>query len=174
VIIEELFTDPDRRAHGGRPDMDPLTDEDALEEASLMSVRFDVWTSTLGLLFDCRLAMNLWSGNTGVLIARGIDAFNWAIRSTQVHPFYNHEVGASRPAPDGDRWTLRLIVESGSELFVRARSAEFFAGDIPGFDDRQPDFGDDSPEYIRSEMQSWDKVFVPRAATFLDPYDESW
>jgi hypothetical protein len=68
--IEDLFTDADRRRLTAQPEMDPLTEASALQEAQLLDVRVHALSSTVGLLFDLRTALQFMEGNTALLIAR--------------------------------------------------------------------------------------------------------
>jgi hypothetical protein len=70
MIIEELLSDPGVRRFAARPEMDPLTEEDALQEAQLLEVRIDALRSSVALLLELRMALQLPTANTGILIAR--------------------------------------------------------------------------------------------------------
>jgi hypothetical protein len=61
--IEDLFRIPERRAFAAKPEIDPLTEDIALMESQLLDVRFEAVTSTAGLLFDLRGALQLRLAN---------------------------------------------------------------------------------------------------------------
>ena len=168
VIVEDLFVDPSRRQFGAMPEMDPLTEDGALQEANLVAARVDVMTGDVGLLFDLRQALQLRTGNTAVLIARGVDRFEWGVPDPRDLPFVAHMVVRSSPTIDGSWFELELGCVRGSGLRLRARSAEFFVGVVPGLGAAPPDFVADGPELVRAEMPAWGSVFVPSHATFLD------
>lgn len=53
ITIEDLLLpDSGWREYPSKPEMDPLTEDDALQEAQLLDVRFDALRSTAGLLFE--------------------------------------------------------------------------------------------------------------------------
>ena len=56
----------------GSPEMDPLTEKDALQEARLNEVTFDAVRGRLGLLFDLRGALQLRMAYTGLLVLGGV------------------------------------------------------------------------------------------------------
>jgi hypothetical protein len=49
-------------ALGAPPEMNPLTETDALQEAQLLGVRFDALSLTAGLLFELRIALQFARG----------------------------------------------------------------------------------------------------------------
>jgi len=169
VIVADLFSDPNRRSHAAMPEMDPLTEAGALQEADLVAVSFDVLTASAGLLFDLRNALQLQSGNAALLIARGVDRFAWDAQDLRDLPFVSHLVTGSSPSVDGCRFTLSLGMVPDAGLTLRARGAEFFVGDVPGLGEAPPDFFECSADLVRAEMPGWQSVFVPGYATFLDP-----
>ncbi len=77
LIVEELLSDPALRRFASQPEMDPVTREDALQEAQLLDVRLNALRLTVGLLFELRLALQLRESNTGVLVARGVCMLSW-------------------------------------------------------------------------------------------------
>lgn len=172
MIIDGLFTDPSRRSYAAMPEMDPLTEEGALQEADLVAVRVDVMTASAGLLFDLRNALQLRSGNAALLIARGVDRVEWDVQDVRDLPFVSHLVTQSVPSIDDGRFALTLGLVPDAGLTLRARGAEFFVGDVPDLGDAPPDFLEGSPDLIRAEMPGWASVFVPGYATFLDPFPD--
>lgn len=173
MIIEELFTDPSRRSYAAMPEMDPLTEEGALQEADLVAVKLDVMTASAGLLFDLRNALQLRSGNAALLIARGVDRFEWDVQDVRDVPFVSHLVTGSAPSVDGCLFELALGFVPDAGLTLRARGAEFFVGNVPALGEAPPDFLESSADLIRAEMPGWASVFVPGYATFLDPISAS-
>ena len=49
TIDELLLPNPAHRLHASLPEMDPLTEEDALQEAQLLDVRFDALAGVVGV-----------------------------------------------------------------------------------------------------------------------------
>lgn len=169
ITIEDLLR-PDRRwrEYASLPEMDPLTEDDALQEAQLLDVRFDALRSTVGLLFELRTALQLREANTGLLVARGVRTLSWTSgpRSTERTAW---TVGGSVTRAAGGLYGLELGLwpAPGAELDLVAQSAAFFAGDVPGLD-RIPDYSDDDELTIRSQLASWHSEFEPVSAVFLD------
>lgn len=162
-----LSPDPGLRRFASQPEMDPLTEEGALQEAQLLDVRFDALRSTVGLLFELRLALQLREGNTGVLIARGVRQLSWTAeqRSTLRTAW---TVGGSIPSNEDRLFGLELGLWPNAQLALKAESAAFFAGDVPGLD-RIPDYMEDDEVTVRSQLAGWHSEFVPVHAVFLDP-----
>jgi hypothetical protein len=170
IVIEDLLR-PDRgwREYASQPEMDPLTEDDALQEAQLLDLRFDALRATVGLLFELRSALQFRDANTGVLVARGVRELSW--------------VGPKR-STDRTAWTVDGSVISnterafgldlgmwpapGAQLHLVAESAAFFTGDVPGLD-RIPDYVDDDEAKIRANLAGWYSEFMPVHAVFLDP-----
>jgi hypothetical protein len=85
----------------------------------------------VGLLFDLRVAEQLRMANTGLIVLGGVEAFEWrAERRPTARTSWN--VDASVPANRDGVVNLRLIFFPSADLTVAARSAAFFAGDVPG------------------------------------------
>jgi hypothetical protein len=162
---------PERRwrEYASQPEMDPLTEDDALQEAQLLDVRFDTLSSTVGLLFELRSALQLREGNTGVLLARGVRELSWSAgqRPTARTAW---TVGGSVTSNAGRLFGLKLGMwpAPGAQLSLVAESASFFAGDVPGLD-RIPDYVDDDEATIRAQLAGWHSEFTPVHAVFLDP-----
>jgi hypothetical protein len=167
TIGELLWPDPELRRFAAQPEMDPLTEEGALQEAQLLDVRFDALRSTVGLLFELRMALQLREANTGVLVARGVRELSWTAerRSTSRTAWV---VGGSIPHNEDRLFGLTLGMWPGAQLTLKAESAAFFAGDVPGLD-RIPDYMDDDEVTVRAQLAGWHSDFIPVHAVFLDP-----
>lgn len=170
ITIEDLLLpDPRWRDYASMPEMNPLTEDDALQEAQLLDVRFDALRSTAGLLFELRTALQLREANTGVLILRGVQTLAW---------------NASQRETERTAWTvdgsvvttkdrlfgleLGLWPAPGAQMTLSAQGAAFLAGDVPGLD-RVPDYLEDDEVTIRAQLASWQSEFEPLRAVFLDP-----
>jgi len=151
----------------GSPEMDPLTEKDALVSAPLVEAVFDAVNMRVGLLFDLRVAEQLRMANTGLIVLGGVEAFAWrAERRPTSRTSWN--VDASVPSNNDGVVNLRLIFFPSAELTVVARSAAFFAGDVPGLPDAPPDFAGSGAE-VAAGMASMDWPFEPTQATFIEP-----
>lgn len=151
----------------GSPEMDPLTEKDALVCAPLVEMVFDAVNMRAGLLFDLRVAEQLRMANTGLIVLGGVEAFEWrANQRPAVRTSWS--VDASVPSNSDGVVNLRLVFFPSAELTVVARSAAFFAGDVPGLPDAPPDFAG-SDEEVSAGMASMDSPFEPTQATFIEP-----
>lgn len=151
----------------GNPEMDPLTEEDALREAWLTQVVFDAVNMRAGLLFDLRNALQLRTAFTGLLVLRGVEELSWNNeRRDTIRTAWN--VDASEPASEGELIHLRLLFFPDATMTVAARSAAFYAGNVPGLSDTPPNFTD-SDQQVSSGMASMDSPFEPTQATFIEP-----
>jgi hypothetical protein len=152
----------------GSPEMDPLTEEDALVCAPLVEAVFDAVNRRVGLLFDLRVAEQLRMANTGLIVLGGVDVFEWrAERRPTARTSWN--VDASVPANKDGMVNFRLDFFPSAELTVVARSAAFFAGDVPDLPDTPPDFSG-SDQDVAAGMASMDSPFEPTQATFIEPH----
>lgn len=151
----------------GSPEMDPLTERDALVSAPLVEAVYDAVNMRIGLLFDLRVAEQLRMANTGLIVLGGVEAFGWrAERRPAARTSWN--VDASVPSNSDGVVNLRLMFFPSAELTVTARSAAFFAGDVPGLPDAPPDFAGSDAE-VAAGMASMDSLFEPAQATFIEP-----
>jgi len=170
ITIEDLLV-PDSwwREYPSRAEMDPLTEDDALQEAQLLDVRFDALRSTAGLLFELRTALQLREANTGVLVLRGVQTLTWASppRESERTAW---TVGGSAVTRADRLFALELGLwpAPGARLTLSAENAAFFTGDVPGLD-RIPDYVDDDEHTIRTQLASWRSAFAPLSAVFRDP-----
>jgi hypothetical protein len=170
ITVEELLRpDPALRRYGSQPEMDPLTEDDALQEAQLLDVRFDALRSTVGLLFELRTALQLREANTGVFVARGVRELSWSTGGRSPAARFAWVVAGSAIGTANRLFELRLAgLRPGAGLGLVAESAAFFAGDVPGLD-RIPDYTEDDEATIRAQLAGWHSEFVPVHAVFLDP-----
>src|ERR1700687_3360272 len=61
----------------GSPEMDPLTEKEALQEARLNEMIFDAVNRRVGLLFDLRGALQLRTAYTALLVLGGVESLTW-------------------------------------------------------------------------------------------------
>jgi len=167
IVIEDLLVPDGAREYAAKPEMDPLTEEDALLEAQLLDLRFDVLRSSLALLFELRLALQLREGNTGVLVAHGVRRCGWSANARMTDKTAWTVVG-SVPRAQNQLFNLRLAIHPYAEFDLAATSAAFYTGDVPGLVEI-PDYGQDDEVTIRAGLASWVSQFSPIHAVFLDP-----
>ncbi len=151
----------------GSPEMDPLTEKDALQEARLNEVLLDAVNMRAGLLFDLRGALQLRMAYTGLIVLGGVEIFSWTSeRRSTIRTSW--AVVGSVPANEEGMVNLRLFFSPDADLTVAARSAAFYAGDVPGLPDRVPDFAWSDAE-VAAGIASMDSLFEPTQATFIEP-----
>lgn len=143
---------------GERPEMDPLTEADALVEAQLVEVLIISTVLRCGLLFDLRQALQLRRGNTALLLFDGLREFDWvADRWETARTAWN--VVSSTPESDDRGMALLLDFFPDARAHVVAGRAAFYVGNVPHLLDRPPDFGDDSDATIAEQMATMQSVF---------------
>ncbi len=171
MSINDLLNSSTRRDNAAMPESDALVEIDALQEADLVDVRFDVSGSSLAMLFDLRSALQFRLANTAVLVIREVEELHWASSEPKGPRRVAHYVIGSKPDVEANRFTLELVCLRGWRLSVVASSAEFFVGDIPGLSEAPPNFVEDDEQTIAEAMPAWDSIFEPRWATFVDPIE---
>jgi hypothetical protein len=150
-----------------KPEMDPLTEKDALLEARLNEVLLDAVNARAVLLFDLRGALQLRMAYTGILVLNGVERFSW-VGSPRLTRRTAWNVVESVPINKDGGVNLRLLFFPEAEITMAARSAAFFAGDVPGLPDKPPDFAGDDVE-VAAGMASMDSTFEPTQATSIEP-----
>lgn len=159
--IEQLLL-PGIQEHASStfPEMNPLTEDDALQEAQLLGVRFDALTLTAGLLFELRTAMQLREANTGVLIAHGVTALSWSgpRRSTGLTAW---TIGGSTPRQQHGvlRLDLGMWPAPGAQLALSTESATFLAVNVAHLEAAPPDYGASDRGGICPNVAGWDSEF---------------
>lgn len=167
MTIQEFAQGPWRREYGSKPEMDPLTEDDALMEAQVLEVQLDAMRGRAAVLLELRLALQLREGNTGLLIADGVTAFHWDASPRDTARTAWNVVGSAARAKDGI-FEIRLGMSPRAELLLRARSAAFYSGDVPGLREI-PDYGEATDSELMAKLSQWGSKFTPYHAVFLDP-----
>jgi hypothetical protein len=146
---------------------DPFTEPDALLEAQLLDVRFEVLTSTIGLLFEFRTAMNFMEGNTALLVARGAREFKWAGEARPTSKTAWNVVG-SAPVIANGLFVLELDFLPLAQARLVAKRVEFYVGDVASLDDQLPDYLEDDDATVRANLASWRSLFSPLQAMVIE------
>lgn len=76
--VEDLLWSQRRDLAAAKPEMDPLVEANALQEAQLLDVRVHAVASAVGLLFEMRTALQLRRGNAALLVVHGVRELTWA------------------------------------------------------------------------------------------------
>lgn len=153
--------------------MDPLTELDALQEAVINELLFDVVNVRVGVLLDLRGALELRTAYTGLLILRGVESFRWENERVATDRRC-WTVCGSEPRNENGRINLTLSGICDIELTVVARSGAFIAGDVPNitYDQAPPDLTDSTDEELAAGMASMDSQFEPTQLSVLEPFEE--
>lgn len=166
MLFEELLTRRLGGSIGGAPEIDALAEPDALQEAQLLDVRVCALTSTVALLFDLRMALQLRESNTAVVVARGLREISW---STEPRATTRTAWNVVSSEPTGaDQFTLSLAFVPRARLSLVSERADFYVGDVPGLDPTPPDYGLNDEAQIKAGLAAWTSRFEPVQATFLD------
>ncbi|MEU4192302.1 hypothetical protein AB0E69_10405 [Kribbella sp. NPDC026611] len=157
------------RQHASLPEMDPLAEVDALQEAQAVDVRFDALAGIAGIIFDLRQALQLQEADTGVLVARGVRELTWTgpSRDTALTAW---SIGSSVPRRGNGFFSLSLMMwpHPGAHLTLTAEGAAFFVGHVPGLSEVPVDYSDRDRGTLIGEVASWESLFAPVRAVFLD------
>ena len=169
-IDDLLHLDPALRKYASLPEMDPLTEDDALQEAQVLDVRFDALTGVAAILFELRQALQIQEASTGVLVARGVRELMWSGPGRD-EALTAWSVGSSVPSAKDRLFGLSLVMwpHPGAQLTLTAESAAFFVGDVPGLHEAPPDYTVGDRREIAAEVAGWNSAFEPVSAVFLDP-----
>jgi hypothetical protein len=140
------------------PDSDPLTVEDALQEAQLIDVRFEAIESRIALLFDLRMALQLRLGNAGVLVLRDVETLMWSQEARPTSRTAWNVVGSS-PSVDGATLDLKLYFAPNAELRAIAHGwAEFYELEMPDLPATPPDYMREDDSTIEAGIPGWSKT----------------
>jgi hypothetical protein len=152
----------------GSPEMDPLTEQGALQDAQLIEMMFDATTRRLGWLFDLRTAFQLRMANTGLLICEYVEQMNWSGQRRPA-PRVAWPVDDSIPDNRDGRFRVRILFYEGGHAEVTAHGASFYSGDIPDLPETPPDYMTGSEESITSGTASMNSPFNPVQRTVVEP-----
>lgn len=173
MIAADLFRPMRLGADVARPEMDPFTEADALQEAALMDMRWVGWQSSLGMIFDLAGALQLRLGRTAILIVHGVDHFDLS-RQEHLRGRVWYSVVRSSPELRGTSLRLELGLVPNAALTVGFTSGEFYVGDISGTDPDAPppDLTVVDDDEAWASLPSWESEFVPGYATYLEPHPD--
>lgn len=149
------------------PEMDPLVEADALQEAQLLDLRVHALSSTVGLLFELRTALQLREGNAAVLAVHGVREFTW-LAELRPSGFTAWNIVGSQPESDGQTFSLALDCMPHSQLRLVAANAAFYVIDVPGLGEQPPDYSGDEA-VIKTRLASWGSPFSVVQAVYFDP-----
>lgn len=166
--VIDLVALTDGRRFAGMPEMDAITDRDALQEADLVDVRLTAVGGWLAVLFDLRTSLQFRLANTAVLVMRGVQRVDLVLGESGEHRSA-HYVMTSVPAVRGALFSVELVCLNGWRLSSAATAAEFYVGDVAGLPPTPPNFMEHDERVVQAGMPSFESEFEPGWATFLEP-----
>jgi hypothetical protein len=147
--------------------VDPLIENDALQEAQLLDMRVHALSSTVGLLFELRTALQFEYGNAAILVIRGVRQANWrAVERVGEWTAWS-VVGSVMRAYSG-LLELNLTLSPSSSIEIHGTNAEFYVLDVPEVGDVPPDYCSDGEGLIRSGLPGWGSSFSLLRASYLE------
>ncbi|MFK4728107.1 hypothetical protein ROT00_00295 [Agromyces mediolanus] len=142
------------------PEMDALTESDALQEAQLLAVELDALAGSVSILLDLRVSLHFGAVDTAMIVARGVRGFHWNCPGRQPG-LTAWSIGSSevRNDPNGFRMSLSMWPSPGAQLEFVAASAEFLVGKVEGLSEAPPDFAEGDTALVRAGVPHWDSMF---------------
>ncbi|MFJ5925722.1 hypothetical protein ACIQF6_24245 [Kitasatospora sp. NPDC092948] len=149
------------------PEMNPLAEDDALQEAQLIDLRVHALSSTAALLFELRTALQFDTGNAAVLIVRGLEKSEWRPGGRRDGKTAWSVVGST--VRTGSRsFGIEIDLYPNAKVEVSGASAEFYVVDVPGISEAPPDYSLEGEEFMRSDLPGWDSPFSLLQASRLE------
>lgn len=130
--ITELLTTPTHGDHLEPVEMDALTEVDKLIEAALLEVSLYAMSGDAWLLFDCRGAFQLPSGNVAVVVVRDVSELSWINGPRGVWTWHLVMSWEPQARPTGLAITAGLTPDA--DLRIVGSGDEFYVGNIPDGD----------------------------------------
>jgi hypothetical protein len=161
MTLEDLLLGPLPGAMLTSPAMDPLREAGALQEAQLLDIRLAVTTSTVGLLFEMRTALQLREGNTAVLVGYQVQALDWTAEPMPRMTAWT--VVGSQPTDEG----LTLDFYPTAHLRLVAGGSAFYVIDVPRIGNVPPSYVEDDAAAIHAGLPHWSSPFSPLHATYI-------
>jgi hypothetical protein len=163
VKVIELVTSRQRPVRSGPLAPDPLYEEDALQEATLLSTCQITTLRSVALLFDLRTS--LWfPENTGVLVVRGVA--RWIESTPQLIRPRVWVVAGSASSDDPEGLCFRFAGVAGERIETVGASAEFFTGICDSVGEVALPIEDENLRNFFATTPQWDSmVRLARAST---------
>lgn len=161
--IVDLVTGPPTSAIGELPEVDVFRDRDALREAALLDIRADILSASAWFLFDLKGALHLRSGNTAVMVLRGVEELRLIRILRRERRWYPVISWCPRPRC-ASGCLLEFSMLQDSDVTAVFQRGECYIGNVPGADEAPPDYTDTALDdhAIRSGLQGWNSRFIPR------------
>lgn len=155
--IENLFTSHEYRQAPGGISIDPLKEQDALEDTQLLDSRVCPTANRAALLFDMRTASHYPTGNAALLVIRGLRSFRWG-GASQSQPLMAFSVVSSRPTVSNGGLELDLEFFPDGEFSVRGDRWEFYLLEALGISEAPPSYPDNHLDQVLSGLPWWDSA----------------
>ena len=163
--ITELLNSPDRLNYWKPAEMDALTEPDTLMEAALLEVGVNAANGDAWLLFDCRGAFQLPSGNVAVVVVRDESELGWI--NAPRGGWTWHAVMSWKPQAHPAGLAITAGLTPDADLRIVGSGGEFYVGNIPGGDAPLPDFTPASDEEVRRGLAGWSSEIEVVGASYL-------
>ena len=112
------------------PAVDPLSKTDLFAEAQLLDIRFDAVGQRLGILLELRVALQLRTSNTGVVVATDATEIVWSAERRTGPVAWSVVSSAVVPA-DGDI-TVEFSFSPTARLRFRAKELSYYDVAVEG------------------------------------------
>ncbi|WP_435208056.1 hypothetical protein [Micromonospora sp. bgisy143] len=152
--IDELVLSDSVSSNIDAPDTDPLTGEDALQEAQLLDSRVCQLSSTAALLFELRTSLQFDVGNSALLVLRGLRSFVWSSPAVRM-PLVALTVASSAPNRRNGLFRLEVDFFPEARLHVEGDLAEFYVLEVEGIGDVPPDYSSSFLEGVQGRLPNW-------------------
>ncbi|WP_327257115.1 hypothetical protein [Streptomyces sp. NBC_01244] len=155
TLIENLFTSQDYQQAPERIDWDPLKEPDALLDAQLLDCRVCPTANRAALLIDMRTALHYRTGNSALLVIRGLQSFQWS-GAAQALKLMAFTVMSGQPTEVDRGWRMDLDFFPASSLSVGGERADFYLLNTNGTPAAQPSYPDHDLDQVRHGLPWWD------------------
>lgn len=166
ITVEDLLWIPGRVPGIPAPEMDPLVEHDALQEAQLLDLRIHALSSTAGLLFELRTALQFQHGNAALLVVHGLLNSRWRAVGRSGGRTAWTVVGSAMRTGSG-LLEMDVALSPDSSVTIRGTSADFYVLDVSGIGEVPPDYCSGTESDIRSGLPGWGSSFSLLQASCL-------
>ncbi|WP_372407413.1 hypothetical protein [Streptomyces luteireticuli] len=135
-------------------ELDPLREEDALQEAQLLDSRVCYLTSTAAVIFELRTSLHFYVGNSALLVVRGLRSFDWN-SPTRLTPLAALTVMSSIPGQLGESFHVKFGLFPEAHLSLVGDLAEFYVLESEGLGEAPPDYSSLDLRQVQDNLPSW-------------------
>lgn len=167
TTIEDFLRSTSRFGIPTAPDMDPLSEAHALDESSLVDIRFDAIRSTVWCIFDTRGALEIEAGNTALLVATGVNYLRWDAR-TPIGKRTAWTIMEWNATVSGNRIKMWGGLEPWCDLEIAADRAEFYVGDVPSAEAPAPEMAYANEASMIAGFASFSSQFHPLQSSMFN------